>query len=120
MMKKFFLCILMLGSVASAHAQQIKSEQVGNKYNYYYEGTAMTLANLAEIMEGNEEAMDYIMKARTNKAFSIILGFSAGVLIGIPVGSALGGGDPNWVLAGVGAGLVLIAIPLSSGVKKNT
>ena len=44
---------------------------------------------------------------------SYILGFAGGALIGYPLGTLIGGGEPNWVLAGVGAGLVGIAIPLS-------
>jgi hypothetical protein len=41
-------------------------------------------------------------------AFTIC--YTGGALIGIPVGTAIGGGTPNWALAGVGAGLVGIGI----------
>lgn len=38
-----------------------------------------------------------------------IFGFSGGYLIGWPIGEAIGGGDPQWYLAGIGTGLVGVA-----------
>lgn len=43
---------------------------------------------------------------------SYVLGFAGGALIGWPLGTALGGGDPEWYLAGIGAVLVGGAIAL--------
>ena len=34
--------------------------------------------------------------------------------VGHSIGTAIGGGDPEWALAGVGAGLIAVAIPISS------
>lgn len=48
-----------------------------------------------------------------------VLAFSGGALIGWPLGAAIGGGDPEWYLAGIGAGLVAIAIPLDIAGKKR-
>ncbi|MEZ5017166.1 MAG: hypothetical protein R2800_08950 [Flavipsychrobacter sp.] len=42
-----------------------------------------------------------------------VFGAAGGALIGYPLGTALGGGDPEWLLAGIGAGCLAIAIPLS-------
>lgn len=42
-----------------------------------------------------------------------ILAAAGGALIGWPIGTYIGGGEPEWVLAGIGAGLVAIAIPLA-------
>jgi hypothetical protein len=44
---------------------------------------------------------------------------SGGFLIGWPIGTAIGGGDPNWILAGVGAGLAAIGITISTGAGKK-
>ncbi|HEY9178263.1 MAG TPA: hypothetical protein VIN07_11250 [Flavipsychrobacter sp.] len=41
-----------------------------------------------------------------------VLAIPGGALIGWPLGTAIGGGDPEWYLAGIGVGLVAIAIPL--------
>lgn len=34
-------------------------------------------------------------------------------MVGYPIGTAIGGGDPNWLLAGIGASLIVFSIPLS-------
>jgi hypothetical protein len=40
-------------------------------------------------------------------------------MIGWPVGAAIGGGNPNWAMAGIGAGLIVVSIPISQGVNKH-
>lgn len=47
------------------------------------------------------------------KAFSLL------ILIGWPLGTALGGGEPEWAMAGAGAVVVLAAIPLTSAFRKH-
>lgn len=42
-----------------------------------------------------------------------ILGGVGGFLIGWPLGTLIAGGEPEWVLAGMGAGVLAVAIPLS-------
>lgn len=42
-----------------------------------------------------------------------VLGFMGGACIGWPLGTAIGGGDPQWAIAGIGAGLIAIGLPLS-------
>ncbi|MAU26781.1 MAG: hypothetical protein CMH45_05175, partial [Muricauda sp.] len=56
----------------------------------------------------------------SNKTLSSIMGFVGGGLVGWPVGTAIGGGDANWALAGVGAGLIGVSIPISSSANKKT
>lgn len=48
-----------------------------------------------------------------------VLAFAGGFMVGWPVGTAIGGGDPNWGLAAVGGGLLLATIPLVNGFNKN-
>ena len=48
-----------------------------------------------------------------------IFGFAGGFLIGWPIGTAVTGGDPEWVLVGVGAGLILVSIPFSISYNKH-
>ncbi|MBK8636390.1 MAG: hypothetical protein IPN72_23720 [Saprospiraceae bacterium] len=48
------------------------------------------------------------------------LGLQVAFMIGYPLGALIRGGEPNWALAGVGAGLVVVSIPIASSVKTCT
>ena len=47
-----------------------------------------------------------------------LLGGIGGFLVGWTLGTALGGGDPDWTVAGVGAGFIALSIPFAIKVKK--
>ena len=72
----------------------------------FQEGKRLTVAQLAETMEGNSEAYSIINNARSTNTIGILIGGAGGFMIGYPLGAAVAGGDPNWLLAGIGAGLV--------------
>jgi hypothetical protein len=80
----------------------------------------MTVGELGKVMESNSDALKFIKKAKSNNVLTTILGGAGGALIGFPVESAIGSGDANWTLAGIGVGLVAIGIPISLGVHTNT
>ncbi|TBN01891.1 hypothetical protein EYD45_12750 [Hyunsoonleella flava] len=94
-------------------------EKVFGGYKYSQDGNLMTMKDLVKTMASNQEAFELIKKAQSNNTLASIIGFAGGGLIGWPIGTAAGGGDANWALAGIGAGLVAIAIPISSRVNKN-
>ena len=48
-----------------------------------------------------------------------IMGGVGGFMVGWPIGTAIGGGEPNWIMAGIGAGLIVVAIPLSQNYNKK-
>lgn len=72
----------------------------------------MSMNQLVNALEPNTQAFNLIVSAQTSSTIATILEMAGGFMIGWPIGTAIGGGEPNWVLAGVGAGLVVIAIPL--------
>ncbi len=69
--------------------------------------------------EGNSEAMDLATKGKSAYSTSTVFGFVGGFLIGWPIGTALGGGEPEWAMAAAGAGVIAIAIPIASSSKKK-
>ncbi len=83
-------------------------------------GVVLKPAQLNKILYSNPEAKKEMEAAKGNQAFAMILGTAGGFMIGWPLGQAIGGGEPQWALAGIGAGLVAISIPLSSAAKKKT
>ena len=119
-MKKTILTLTFaLATLTFCNAQQIEMEKVFGGYKYTQNGKLMKMKDLVKTMESNQQAFDLIKKAQSNNTISSIFSGAGGFLVGWPIGSALGGGDANWTLAGVGAGLIAIAIPFSSGANKN-
>ncbi len=83
------------------------------RFEYKKDTTTITVSpkQVSQILQDDPLAASEFKKARTNYALSGVLGFSGGVLIAIPVASAIGGGDPDWALAAGGAALILASIP---------
>ncbi len=88
-------------------------------YQFYKNDRQLNMNQLQTVLEVNNEAYKDIKSARSVTTFSSILGYAGGFLIGWPIGTAIGGGKPNWAMAGVGAGLTAISIPLSISAKKK-
>ena len=82
-------------------------------------GQPLKVKDLKRITADYPEAYQYMEKASTNNDLSNVFGFIGGALVGWPLGTAAGGGDPNWTLAAFGGGLIAISIPFSIGFKKN-
>ncbi|WP_179353785.1 hypothetical protein [Winogradskyella vidalii] len=108
-----------LATLTFCNAQQIEIEKVFGGYKYTQNGKLMKMKDLVKTMESNQKAFDLIKKAQSNNTIASIIGGAGGFLVGWPIGTAIGGGDANWTLAGIGAGLIAIGIPISSGVNKN-
>ncbi len=119
-MKKIILnLIFALVTITICSAQKIEMKKVFGGYQYTQNGDKMTMGDLVKVMESNSEALNFMKKAKSNNLLASILGGAGGALIGFPIGTAIGGGDANWTLAGIGAGLVAIGIPISSNVNKK-
>lgn len=119
-MKKIFLIILVaITSYAFSYAQAIDSEKVFGGYKFSQNGEKMSFRDLERTMEANESAHQLINYARSRNMLASVISFAGGGLIGWPIGSYLGGGDPNWALAGIGIGLVVVSIPISSSAGKK-
>ena len=111
--------IFSLATITISSAQKIEMKKIFGGYQYTQYGNIMTMSKLVKSMESNSDALKFIKKAKSNNVLALVLGGAGGGLIGFPIGTAIGGGKANWTLAGIGAGLVAIAIPISSGVNKN-
>lgn len=80
---------------------------------FYHQNMLLKQRELTALLKTNEEAYANFKSAKANAALSTILAYAGGFMIGWPIGTAIGRGKPQWALAGVGAGLVGLAIPLS-------
>jgi len=122
-MRKLAISLLMsmLSVAASAQDQEgditIKKSFGGLKF--YQEGRILKPREVLNIMEPNPEAFKAFKKAKANYDAANVFGFISGFMIGWPLGTALGGGEPQWGIAAGGAAVLLIAIPLSISYKKH-
>ncbi len=102
------------------NAQKIEVDKVLGGYKYSQNGKRMTMNQLVKTMEYNPEALSLIKKARSNNIIATILGGVGGFLVGLPIGTAISGKKANWTLAGIGAGIIVVSIPISSSANKKT
>ncbi len=97
----------------------IQYRKTGAGYNFTLNNEALTLDRLENVLQNNPASFDYFKKAKSTKGIISVLGYAGGALIGYPLGTMLGGGQPNWTLAAVGCGLLVIGIPIASNADKN-
>jgi|SRR5690554_1793094 len=112
---KIILCLLAVTfsiTYAQAPTDSISIRKTFGGYNFYQGDQRLSMNQLVNALEPNTQAFNLIVRAQTTSSIATILEMAGGFMIGWPIGTAIGGGEPNWALAGVGAGLVVIAIPL--------
>ncbi|TMM32354.1 hypothetical protein FDT66_02495 [Polaribacter aestuariivivens] len=120
-MKKVFLAILLsVVTFSTVNAQKIEKKKVFGGYVFSQNDKTLTLGEMQELMKNNQEAFDLVKSAKSNQTWAMILGGIGGGLVGYPIGTAIGGGDPEWVLAGVGAAFIVATIPIAKGFSRKT
>ncbi|NVJ88723.1 MAG: hypothetical protein HWD82_04710 [Flavobacteriaceae bacterium] len=120
MKKLVFVFAAILFTSITLNAQKIEMNKVWGGYQFTQDGKSLSLNDMQEIMKSNQEAYDLVQSAKSNKTWGMILGTAGGVLVGFPIGTAIGGGDPEWALAGVGAALIVASIPIVKGFNNKT
>ena len=116
------LCFLSLSFAQSDVLPMNDSITLGaqNGYPLKYQGEVVTMKKLGELFADNPNANLEFDAAKTNQTLGMIFAYSGGFMLGWTLGTAIGGGDPNWALAGAGAACIIIAIPLATAAKKRT
>jgi hypothetical protein len=118
-MKTFFTLFLLFFSAVILNAQT-GGDIVMKKTKFYEDNRLLKPKDVLSRMQVDEEAYKTFKKAKANYDAGQAMGFVGGFLIGWPVGTAFGGGDPEWGLAGAGAALVIGSLPLMASFKKHS
>lgn len=122
-MKKytFFLLGLLLNTALIFGQNQPEPIQVKKGFGtaFIHQGKNLTPRQLLDLTETNAEAYQEMKIAKTNYNIGSVISFAGGFMVGWPLGTALGGGEANWTLAGVGAGLIVASIPFSISYTKH-
>ncbi len=109
-----------LSALAQSSYSNIEVREKGRDKGYYYEGEKLNYREMGELMKGNAVAFENIKSAQANNSAAQVFSFAGGFLIGWPIGGAIAGDNPNWTLAAVGAGLVLVSIPFAVQAKNKS
>ena len=120
-MKKIVLALIVtVFAFSNSYAQKVEIKKSWGENYFYQNGEKLTKNQLTDLMKNNSKALDLMKSAKTNYAWASIIGFSGGALVGFPIGTAIGGGDAKWELAGAGAALIVIAIPILNKYNKKS
>jgi hypothetical protein len=114
--------VLLMGCFITSKAQDslfVKQTIFGGVKQIHTKHYTPSNKNLKKMMLKYPEAHKTFKRARTNNAFSHILGAAGGALLGWPLGIYFAGGDPNWFLLVPSAGLIGASIPLSINYNKK-
>lgn len=118
---KILLIIIFLGIGLVAKAQTPSDSIYIYKnffgYKFYQTDARLNFNQLPYIMEDHQEAFELIKKASSKNTIAAIISGTGGFLLGWQLVTAVVGGEPNWTMAGIGAGLIVISIPIN--VKSN-
>lgn len=101
-------------SISLLSAQAIKIHRFQGGYRYTQGKEVLKLKHLAAVVAADKEANNLAIQAKSLSDLSFIISAIGGGFIGAPLGKAMAGGDPKWVSAGIGGGLVLSALQLYS------
>lgn len=100
-------------TVGQTAADTITMKKVFGGYEFSQHGQILKMNELLKILQPNEAAFKQMQAAQTTNAFATVIGFVGGFMIGFPIGTAIAGGEPNWAMAGIGAGLLVVTIPIT-------
>lgn len=113
----FLLCFHFLFAQLQQEITSAKAPLGGTVF--FQNNKRLSMRQLYDITSNNPLALEEIKTARANNTLGTVFGYIGGALIGWPLGTALGGGKPNWTLAAVGAGFISAGIPISISSMKH-
>lgn len=114
-----FLLVMGCAYMAAQTNDTIEVRRVFGGYSFYQSGQRLGLSQLVNTLEANTEAWSMAKSARTTNVMASILGGVGGAFVGWQLGAAMSGAKANWTMAGVGAGLIVIAYPISLSSNKK-
>lgn len=122
-MRFLFIHVILILLAANIYGQGLADTihiKRGYGVSFYQKNRKLSPKSLLNIMASNPEAYKEMKYAKGKSDAAGVCGFIGGFFIGWPIGTAIGGGDPEWSLAAIGALFVVVSIPLSADYKKHT
>jgi len=117
-MRFTILSFLFCFSITS-YGQEIKLYKTFGGVRFERDSLILSSKQVHSLLEDEPEAFKQFKTARTNASIGSVLGFAGGLLIGIPIGTAIAGGNPEWGLALGGAALIISSIPFNRAFQRH-
>ncbi|HZY80311.1 MAG TPA: hypothetical protein VFE50_12355 [Cyclobacteriaceae bacterium] len=118
-MRSLLVTVTLVFTCLVAQAQTVADTIEVRKKQFRQDGRPLKPKQLMNIMSTNPEALQEMKIAKKNADAANVFGFIGGALIGWPLGTAAGGGKPNWGLAAAGVGVLLVAIPFGTSYTRH-
>jgi hypothetical protein len=110
---QLLLLLFPLFSVAQIPNDTIVLKKVFGGYTFHQNNKRINMSKMVNVMKPNEKAYMQIKEAQTTNVWATIFGGVGAFMLGWETGGALAGKEPNWAMVGVGAGLIVVSIPIS-------
>lgn len=111
-------CIFFISFPLLAQSDSITATKIFGGYKFEQNGEVLRPKVLLDMMEGDQEAYAMMTKAKSNLDVGYVFSYTGSFLVGWTLGTVIGGGEFNYLLAGIGAGCLAIGIPVSSSALK--
>ncbi len=117
-MKKIaFILTLLVVNITLTYAQNVSDsisiKKVFGGYQFYQGDEILNMNQITATLNSNELALKQLKSARVSSIIAYIFTYAGGYLVGWTIGTALRGDDPEWIMAGMGAGLIAVGIPFN-------
>ncbi len=106
-------------SFSQASRDSIQYKKINGDLRFYQDGNRLRWFEVADFMEPNPQAYQAMKSARSTRAQGTIIGGAGGFMAGWAIGGAIGGGEFDLATLGIGAGLIVVALPLSAASNKK-
>ncbi len=118
-MKTYLFILSLLLTSLSLQAQRIEATKVFGGYRFTQNNKNLSKSAVVNAVKNNEKAYKTAKSGYTKYFISQVLGAAGGFMIGWEVGTSIAGGNSDWKIAGIGAGLIVISIPISLKANKQ-
>lgn len=110
------MCLLVAVHTACAAvpptAKMDRARLIQREDGYRQDGVALDPEDMTEKLSAEPDAAPHVSRSKTLSVISLVLATAGGVFVGWPIGGAIAGEpNPQWELAYVGGGAILVAIP---------
>ncbi|MBX2897235.1 MAG: hypothetical protein KF763_17440 [Cyclobacteriaceae bacterium] len=121
-MKKIVVLLLLFISAFSLSAQnrtEIKMYKTFGGTRFEMDTLVLSPKQVLEVVKVEPLAFEKFKRAKANYNAAGVLGFTGGVLVGFPLGTAIAGGEPEWGMAIAGGFLILGSFSLNNVFKSH-